>query len=165
MIVNVVVTKIIAAYILRRIQSQLRWMERDSGEAKQSNSYQKKYSNFKYLSGLISCQLIDQYSQSIKHHSDFNWFRFRSLYAYWRQCTRWNNPFKQWNNPTNAVKQSDLKQLNILCKFPLFLYYSVINSNCHKVKAYLACLRTFYIKTPLVKIVPEIGKFIIELKK
>ena len=43
--------------------------------------------------------------------------------------------------------------------------YSVINSNCHKVKAYLACLRTFYIKTPLVKIVPEIGKFIIELKK
>ena len=54
-------------------------MERDSGEAKQSNSYQKKYSNFKYLSGLISCQLIDQYSQSIKHHSDFNWFRFSEV--------------------------------------------------------------------------------------
>ena len=45
MIVNVAVTKIIAPYILRRIQSQLRWMERDSGKAKQTNSYQKKYSN------------------------------------------------------------------------------------------------------------------------
>ena len=107
MIVNVVVTKIIAAYILRRIQSQLRWMERDSGEAKQSNSYQKKYSNFKYLSGLISCQLIDQYSQSIKHHSDFNWFRFSEVYMFVEdnvrgetihlngetiRPTRWNNP-------------------------------------------------------------------------
>ena len=45
MIINVVVTKIIAEYILRRIQSQLSWMEQDSGQAKQTNSYQKKYSN------------------------------------------------------------------------------------------------------------------------
>ena len=48
MIVNVVVTKIIATYILRRTQSQLCWMEQDSGKAKQTNSYHKK---FKYLSG------------------------------------------------------------------------------------------------------------------
>ena len=48
--------------------------------------------------------------------------------------------------------------------FTLINLYSVINSNCHKVKAYLACLRTFYIKTPLVKIVPEIGKFIISAR-
>ena len=45
MIVIVVITKIIAANILRRIQSQLRWMERDFGQAKQTNSYQKKNSN------------------------------------------------------------------------------------------------------------------------
>ena len=82
MIVNVVVTKIIAAYIFRRIQSQPRWMERDSGEAKQSNIYQKKYSNFKHLSGLILCQSIVQYSQSIKHRSDFNWFRFSEVYKF-----------------------------------------------------------------------------------
>ena len=45
MIFNVVVTKIIAAYILQQIQIQLRWMERDSGQSKQTTTYQKKYSN------------------------------------------------------------------------------------------------------------------------
>ena len=57
-------------------------MERDSGEAKQSNIYQKKYSNFKHLSGLILCQSIVQYSQSIKHRSGFNWFVFSEVYKF-----------------------------------------------------------------------------------
>ena len=41
MILNVVVTEIIAAYILQRIQRYLRWIEQDSGEAKQPNSDQR----------------------------------------------------------------------------------------------------------------------------
>ena len=82
MIVNVVVTKIIAVYILRRTQSRLRWMERDSSQAKQTNNYQKKYSNLNIYRVLTSSKSIDQYSQSIKHHSDFNWFCISEVYKF-----------------------------------------------------------------------------------
>ena len=57
-------------------------MERDSGQAKQTNNYQKKYSNLNIYRVLTSSNSIDQYSQSIKHHSDFNWFRISEVYKF-----------------------------------------------------------------------------------
>ena len=135
MIVNVVVTKIIAAYILRQTQSQLRWMERDYGKAKQTNSYQKKYSNLNIYQVLTSSKSIDQYSQSIKHHSDFNWFRISEVYMFVEENVHGEKI--HLNNetiPPKANKHSlQIPSFPALVSYPiqlLIMYFFYINQTC-----------------------------------